>query len=177
MEFRTETVAKAIHQNIETIAKLEGQFNARRSVSDRVADRIASFSGSLPFVVVHAVFFGVWIAANLGMISQIKPWDKYPFMLLTVLVSLEAIFLSAFVLIKQSRMSQRADELAQLDLQINLLAEREMTLVLQMLHGVCQRLNVEAPDQEVRELSEETPVAAMASEVERAILTNGTTTS
>jgi uncharacterized membrane protein len=94
-----------------------------------------------------------------------------------VVVSLEAIFLSAFVLMKQSRMSRRTDELAQLDLQINLLAEREMTLVLQMLHGVCQRLKVDAPDQEVQELSEVTPVAAVASELQRAIITEETTTS
>src|SRR5258707_10300114 len=90
-------------------------------------------------------------------------------MLLGLVVSLEAIFLSTFVLIKQSRMSRRADERAHLDLQINLLSEREMTLVLQMLQALCSRLDVPAPHKEVRELAEETRVEAVANEVERAM--------
>jgi uncharacterized membrane protein len=168
MEFRANNVSSAIRQNIATIAELNQRFNERRRMCDRIADSIGDFSGTVSFVVIHAIFFAVWIVANLGMIPFVRPWDKYPFLLLTVVVSLEAIFLSTFVLMKQSRMSQWADERAQLDLQINLLAEREMTIVLQMLQGICERLNIPVPEEEVKELSEETPVAAMANELQRA---------
>ena len=166
---RTETVANVIRENIETIARLEEEFKRKRTLPDRVADRIGDFSGTMTFVVVHAILFAVWIGLNLGMVPGIRPWDKYPFMLLGLAVSLEAIFLSTFVLIKQSRMSRRADERAHLDLQINLLSEREMTLVLQMLQAVCARLDVAAPHKEVRELAEETRVEAVANELERAM--------
>jgi uncharacterized membrane protein len=166
---RTEAVAGVIRENIETIARLEEEFKRKRTLSDRAADRISDFTGSMTFVVVHAILFGVWIVLNLGMVPGISPWDKYPFPLMVLAVSLEAIFLSTFVLIKQVRMSRRADELAHLDLQINLLSEREMTLVLQMLQSVCARLDVAAPHQEVCELAAETRVEAVANELERAM--------
>src|SRR5436190_23683895 len=120
----TETVAKVIRENIETNARMEEEFKRKRTLSDRIADTIGDFSGTMKFVVVHAIVFAVWIGLNLEMVPEIRPWDKYPFMLLGLSVSLEAIFLSTFVLIKQSRMSRRADERAHLDLQINLLSER-----------------------------------------------------
>jgi uncharacterized membrane protein len=169
MPLHTESVAKAIRQNIEIVARLEGEFNRGRTLSDRIADRIGDFSGSMTFVVVHVAIFSAWIICNLGLVPDIRPWDRFPFMLLSLAVSLEAIFLSTFVLIKQSRMSRRADERAHLDLQINLLAEREMTLVLQLLQGICEKLEVDAPHGELRELAEETPVEAVANELQRAI--------
>ena len=88
-------------------------------------------------------------------------------MLLAMMVSLEAIFLSTFVLMKQNRMSRREDLRAHLDLQINLLAEREMTLVLQMLQKISTRLGIQTPGDEIEELSEETPVEALASELQQ----------
>lgn len=169
----TDSVAKSIRHNIETIARMEETFHRERKLPDRVADCIGDFSGTVTFVVVHAVFFAGWIVANLGLIPHLKPWDHFPFLLLGLVVSLEAIFLSAFVLMKQSRMSRRADERAHLDLQINLLAERETTLMLQMLHSICQRLKVDEPGEEVLELAEETPVEAMATELQRAMSTEG----
>jgi uncharacterized membrane protein len=87
-------------------------------------------------------------------------------MLLNVLVSLEAIFLATFVLIKQNRMSKRADQRAHLDLQINLLAEREMTLMLQMLQRICTRLGVRMQDQEIEDLAAETSVEALAQQLQ-----------
>jgi uncharacterized membrane protein len=165
----TDTVAQCIRQNIETIAKLEAEFNRRRTWSDRVADAIGSFTGSMSFVFVHALFIGGWILLNMHPMFGIRRWDPFPFMLLSAMVSTEAIFLSTFVLIKQSRMSRRADDRAHLDLQINLLAEREMTLLLQMLQSVCNRLDVQAPDEKVNELTAETPVEAVANELQKAM--------
>ncbi len=90
-------------------------------------------------------------------------------MLLSVLVGLEAIFLSTFVLMKQKRMSQRADERAHLDLQVNLLAEREMTLVLQMLEAISEHLGVNKVHSDLHELVAETSVEAMAEELQKAM--------
>ena len=165
----TDTIAKAIRQNIETIARLEEGYNQRRTLSDRIADRIGNFSGSMTFVVVQLLVVGAWIGINSGIVPQIRPWDRFPFMMLAATVSIEAIFLSTFVLIKQSRMSRRADERAHLDLQINLLAEREMTLMLQMLQAVCEHLGVRASHEHLEELSEETPVEAVANELQKAM--------
>lgn len=173
----TDTVAQCVRQNIETIAKLEAEFNRRRSWADRVADSIGDFTGSISFVVVHALLIGGWVLLNLYPVRAIRPWDPFPFMFLGSVLSIEAIFLSTFVLIKQSRMSRRADDRAHLDLQINLLAEREMTLVLQMLQSVCTRLNVHAPHDEVNELKAETPVEAVANELQKAIVDDRATSS
>ena len=128
----------------------------------------------MTFVVVHAVLIGGWVVLNLRTFFGIHPWDPFPFMFLGSVLSIEAIFLSTFVLIKQSRMSRRADDRAHLDLQINLLAEREMTLMLQMLQSVCDRLNVHAPNEAVSELAAETPVEAVANELQRAMTTEET---
>src|SRR5262245_52591226 len=128
-----DSVAQAIHENIEAIARLEREFERRRTMKERVADGISAFTGSLTFVWLHVLWFAAWMLLNGGLIPGIPRFDRYPYMLLTLIVSLEAIFLSTFVLIKQDRMSRHDQQRAQLDLQVDLLAEREMTLVLQML--------------------------------------------
>lgn len=162
---RPEVIAKAVRNNIEMIARLEQEFIDQRSLSDRVTDTIAGLAGDLRFVILQALIFGLWIAVNLEWIPWLRPFDPYPFMLLAMALSLEAIFLSTFVLMKQNRMSKRADQRSNLDLQINMLAEREMTLVLQMLQRIATRLGVRLSGEEIAELSEETPIEALASEL------------
>jgi uncharacterized membrane protein len=144
-----------VRRNIETIARLEEKSSRDRSRSDRVADAIAGFSGSLVFVAVHVVLFTVWILTNLGLLPLVPKFDPYPFLLLSLLVSLEAIFLSTFVLIKQNRMSRRADQ--------------EMTRVLQMLQRIAKHLGVSLPGEQIKELSKETSVEQLAREVEKTI--------
>jgi uncharacterized membrane protein len=90
---------------------------------DRVADRITSFAGSLNFVYLHAVWFGVWILLNVGALGAALAFDKFPFGLLTMIVSLEAIFLSTFVMVSQNRQAERSDVRSQLDFETNLRAE------------------------------------------------------
>jgi uncharacterized membrane protein len=157
----------AIRRNIDAVVKLEESFQRDRTVADRIADTIAAFTGSLKFVALHAAIFGVWIVVNLGWVPGIPKFDPYPFMLLSAVVSLEAIFLSTFVLVKQNRMSRREDLRAHLDLQINLLAEREMTVVLQMLERISNRLGVEPTCEELGELAEETSVEAVAEQLQQ----------
>jgi uncharacterized membrane protein len=128
--------------NIETILRLEREALEKRSVFERISDRIATFTGTNAFIVIHIVWFTVWILLNINLFTSWKPFDPYPFGLLTVAVSLEAIFLSTFVLISQNRMSRQAERRAHLDLQINLLAEQETTHMLNMLHKISKRLGI-----------------------------------
>jgi uncharacterized membrane protein len=90
---------------------------------DRVADAITTFAGSLNFVYIHTVWFGIWIAINVGLIGAGLKFDKFPFGLLTMIVSLEAIFLSTFVMVSQNRQAARADVRAELDFETNLRSE------------------------------------------------------
>jgi uncharacterized membrane protein len=143
---------------------MEEAFEQRRTFTDRVADLIGSFSGSFAFVFLHAIAIGGWFAWNL-LGPEPRRFDPFPFVLLSVVVSCEAIFLSTFVLMKQNRMSKREDMRAHLDLQINLLSEREMTLVLQLLQRISTRLGVRLSTEEIDELAEETSVEALASEL------------
>jgi uncharacterized membrane protein len=166
---RNALPAKSAQRNIETVAKLEEEFLRDRSVADRVADAVGRFSGSLAFVVLHALIYAGWIIVNLGLVPGIRRFDPYPFMLLSMVVSLEAIFLSTFVLMKQNRMSRRAEQREHLDLQVNLLAEREMTLVLQILKRISRRLGINLTTEDLEELSEETSVEALADQLKRAL--------
>ncbi len=158
----------AIRRNIELISRMEEKHLEARSVGDRVSDLVAAFSGSMTFVVIHVVIYTLWILINLKILPIMPAFDPFPFMLLSMIVSLEAIFLSTFVLMKQNRMSKRADSRAHLDLQINLLAEKEMTMVLQMLRLIGEKVGVRdrGLDRELAELSVETPVEMLAREIE-----------
>jgi uncharacterized membrane protein len=154
--------------NINAIVALEEEARSKRTLSDRLSDAIANFVGSIPFVVVHLIWFVIWVAINMGWWFGKLTFDPYPFALLCMLVSLEGVLLSTFVLIKQNRMSQRADQRAHLDLQINLLAEREVTKILQLQRLMCERLRIEEAlrDPEAAELSHVTAVDNIARQLD-----------
>lgn len=109
----------------------------RRSLEDRVAGRITDFAGSMRFVYLHGVWFLIWIVVNAGLLIGIGlgvlPFDPFPFGLLTLVVSLEAIFLSTFVMIAQNRQSELADRRAQLDYEVNVKAEAEVAQLKELL--------------------------------------------
>jgi uncharacterized membrane protein len=110
------------------IAKRVGGHEARilhslRDAQDRIADKITSFAGSMEFVYVHTVWFAIWVALNLGLFGAALVFDAFPFGLLTMIVSLEAIFLSTFVMISQNRQAQRNDIRSELDFVNNLRSE------------------------------------------------------
>jgi uncharacterized membrane protein len=90
---------------------------------DKVADQVTTFAGSLKFVYLHSVWFGIWILVNVGLVGVGFKFDPFPFGLLTMIVSLEAIFLSTFVMVSQNRQAKRADLRSQLDFETNLRAE------------------------------------------------------
>ena len=115
------------------------------------------------FVILHVTWFGVWIVINCGLLG-IRPFDPYPFIFLSMIVSLEAVLLATFVLMKQNRMSRRSEHRDQLNLQIDLLSEKEITKMLQMQRMLCEHFGLRevSTDKEVEELSEETAVEALA---------------
>jgi uncharacterized membrane protein len=157
--------------NIDTIVHLEEEALKRRCLSDKLADAVATFVGSVPFVALHIVWFVIWVAINRGMVPFLKAFDPYPFALLCMIVSLEGVLLSTFVLIKQNRMSQRADHRGHLDLQVNLLSEKEITKVIQMLERISGRLGIkdQVVDTEVEELGHNTAVENLSRQLEQKI--------
>ncbi len=157
---------RTVLDNIEAITALEEERERERSFSDRLADGIATFAGKVSFVAVHLVWFGIWALTNTGMVHFGRQFDPYPFPLLCMLVSLEGVLLSTFVLIKQNRMSNRADRRAHLDLQVNLLTEKEVTKVIQLLQAISTQLGLdEKVDSEARELGAVTAVGDLAREL------------
>ncbi|HEY4387152.1 MAG TPA: DUF1003 domain-containing protein, partial [Ktedonobacteraceae bacterium] len=114
--------------------------NERLSVGQRVADVIATFSGSLPFLLINFVAFVIWIVANTVGLKGIQ-FDPYPFQFLTMAVSLEAIFLSIFVLVSQNRQAAKDRMNADLDYQINVKAEMEMGVMASQIRGIERKLH------------------------------------
>ena len=160
-------VADVVERNIRTILKLRAQSAIDRTLQDRIADAITSFSGRLSFVYLHAVWFGIWLVLNTGWFG-IRPFDAYPYGLLTMIVSLEAIFLSTFVLISQNRLSAESDRRADLDLHIGLLGEAELTQILKMLISIQNHLGIESENaEELADLQAKTTPEDILAEVER----------
>lgn len=160
-------LSNVIEQNIRTIIHLRQKAAAERSLQDRIADIVTSFSGRMLFVYVHIVWFGVWIVLNTGL-SGVPPFDPYPYGLLTMIVSLEAIFLSALVLISQNRLSAEAEDRANLDLQIGLLTEHELTRVLQMLDAIQGKMGIQDDTRsELADLEMETRPEDVLAEIAR----------
>jgi uncharacterized membrane protein len=162
-----ETQASEL-RNILAICEMERRALQSRTLGERIGDFVASISGRIAFVVFHVVWFGLWIGVNSGVFSSFKPFDPYPFSFLTFVVSLEAIFLSLFILMSQNRFDRQAENRTQLDLQINLLAELEATKALQMLRALCEHNGLKiASDPEVRRLAERTEPERLVKELQK----------
>ena len=156
-------------QNIRTIVDLERKALAATRWSDRVSDAISGFAGSLWFVLCHVLLFTGWAAWNAFAPPALR-FDPYPYGLLTFIVSLEGVLIATFVLIKQNRMAAQSDQRDHLNLQVDLLAEQEMTVILRLLRRISERLDV-PPDEsgEVRtaRLAEETNVYELMETLEQ----------
>ena len=136
--------------------RLEEGTQADGSRFERVADAITNFCGSMGFVAFHVVWYGIWIVSNTALPPE-RRWDPFPFALLTLVVSLEAIFLSAFILISQKREALLSERRAELDLQVNLLSEQENTKVLELLKRIGEKVGVDlANDPDIEALEEAT---------------------
>lgn len=131
----------ALERNIEALQRRRRAEAKSATHQERLAEAITRFTGSMRFVYLHLAVFGFWIFANLGWIPIIRPWDP-SFVVLAMIASVEAIFLSTFVLISQNRMAAAADKRADLDLQINLLSEHEVTKLVAMVSEISKHLGL-----------------------------------
>ena len=148
------------------MGKRRGHEEATATFEERIAGAITRFSGSMKFVYLHIAVYGFWIFANLGFIPGVPQFDP-SFVTLAMVASVEAIFLSTFILITQNRMSAVADKRAELDLQINLLAEHEVTKLVALLSAIADRMGVETEvDDEVDELKQDVAPEAVLDEIE-----------
>ena len=160
-------LSNVIERNIRTIIKLRMKAAHERGLQDRIADIITTFSGRMAFIYVHILWFGIWILLNTGKLA-IPPFDPYPYGLLTMVVSLEAIFLSTFVLISQNRLSQESERRVELEMHIGLLTEHELTRVQQMLDAIQDKMGIDNDsDSELADLEMETKPEDVLAEIHR----------
>jgi uncharacterized membrane protein len=158
---------RIVEKNIATLHELRQELESSKDLKDRLADWITAWSGSMSFVVLHGAWFVTWIAINLHW-TPLPHFDPFPFPLLTMLVSLEAIFLSTFVLVSQNREAEVQSDRNELDLQIDLLAEYEMTRVLTLVDAIAHHLGLDiANDPDLAELKENVAPEAVVKELQQ----------
>jgi uncharacterized membrane protein len=159
-------LAPVLERNIESLQERRRVQERDARLQERIADAITRFTGSLLFVYLHLALFGFWIVANLKLVPGVPAWDE-SFVVLAMIASVEAIFLSTFVLISQNRMAALADKRADLDLQISLLAEHEVTKLVAMVSAIADKLGVETEvDREVHELKKDVAPEAVLDKLE-----------
>ena len=161
-------LSSVLERNIQALKARREREEAEATAQERIADAITRFTGSMLFVYLHLAFFGFWIIANLGWVPGVPKWDE-SFVVLAMMASVEAIFLSTFVLISQNRMSAAADKRADLDLQISLLAEHEITKLAALVSAIADRVGVEVKgDDELDEIKQDVSPEAVLDEIEEA---------
>ncbi len=153
---KSESIADSIdietRSNVLKVADIEAKQRANRTIGEKIAEVIANFCGSMVFVYVHIVWFGGWVLIN----SVYTPlaFDPFPFTFLTLVVSLEAIFLSTFILISQNQETKLTERRNRLDLQINMLSEQENTKMLELLQRIAKKVGIDTKDPETAALLE-----------------------
>jgi len=165
---RLDALAPALARNIRDLASRREREEAQSSWQERLIGRITNLTGSLAFAYTHLLLFGFWILANLGDVPGIPSWDP-SFTVLAMFASVEAIFLSTFVLISQNRMAAIADKRADLDLQISLLTEHELTKMAAVVSQIAHRLAIDGERKaELEEVANDVAPTAVLDEIEAA---------
>ncbi len=163
-------LSTVLERNIQALKERQHRDEREASLQERMADRITGFTGSMLFVYIHLALFGFWIIANLGWIPGVPKWDP-TFVVLAMWASVEAIFLSTFVLISQNRMAAVAERRAELDLQISLLSEHEITKLTTLVASIAERLDVRTGvEDELTEIQQDVSPEAVLDALEE---TNG----
>ena len=164
------TVDELTARNVEVVASLDAAAKAKRTPADRVVDVITKFCGSMSFIWVHVIWFAVWMILNVvPHLPGRWRFDPYPWPLLLMIVNLEAIFLSTFILISQNRQNRLAERRNHLDLQINLLSEQENTKILTMVESIVRHLNIPDGDPEIGVLAASTEPERLVEQIEKVI--------
>ena len=161
------TLNSALKRNIDALRRRRSEDAGRAALDEKLARAVTRFAGSMRFVYVHAALYGAWIVANLGWIPGVTPWDP-SFVVLAMIASVEAIFLSTFILITQNRMAAAADRRAELDLQVSLLAEAEITKLVELVSMIAERMHVStAEQQEIEEMKKRVAPEAVLDAIEK----------
>jgi uncharacterized membrane protein len=161
-------LSPVLERNIRALQQRRRREQTEATAEERIADAITRFTGSMRFVYLHLAFFGFWIVANLGWVPGVPRWDP-SFVVLAMMASVEAIFLSTFVLISQNRMAAAADKRADLDLQVGLLAEHEVTRLVTLVSGIADKLGVRAvAEAELDEIRQDVAPEAVLDGIEAA---------
>ncbi|HEX8418788.1 MAG TPA: DUF1003 domain-containing protein [Sphingomonas sp.] len=161
-----------LEENIERLTERQRRDAAAAPISERLSDAITAFAGSMTFVALHLIVFGGWILTNLGWLPIVAPFDP-SFVVLAMIASVEAIFLSTFVLISQNRMAAIADRRADLDLHINLLAEHELSRLASIIACIARKLEVDIDDEDLGEIERDVQPERVLDAIEAAVSTRG----
>jgi uncharacterized membrane protein len=153
-----------LRDHIEIVAKHEQEFLRQRTFSERIGDSLGAFIGSLTFVITQLCGFTAWVLINTLAIGRLPHFDPFPFPLLDAILALEAILLATFIVMRQSRISRRAEEREHLILQMLLLTEKEITAVLGLDRQIAERVGLTevAADNEIEQLSQDTSIDEVA---------------
>jgi uncharacterized membrane protein len=161
-------LSPVLERNIRALQLRRQREEKEASAEERIAEAITRFTGSMRFVYLHLALFGFWIVVNLGWVPGVPAWDR-SFVVLAMVASVEAIFLSTFVLISQNRMAAAADKRADLDLQISLLAEHEVTRLVMLVSGIAERMGVKTDaDADLQEITQDVAPEAVLDQLEAA---------
>lgn len=162
----TEARVSVIERNVAALIERRQAEEKALGWQDRLAGAISGFAGSMTFVWLHVAIYGGWIAVNLGTVPGLPAWDP-SFVMLAMIASVEAIFLSTFILITQNRMQALADRRAELNLQISLLAEHELTRVMRMVSDIAERVGAGPNHAELEELRRDVRPEQVLESIER----------
>ena len=164
---QNERVMRVVRENIELLIEHQQSRREKMPESVKFAEKLTNAIGTMPCVYIHAAFFAAWIFINVGGLG-IKPFDPFPFGLLTMMLSIEAIFLTLFVLIAQNRMQSESDNRSELDVQINLLTEYELTRLWRLTEMIADKLGVDRRhDEELKGLDADIDPQHVMQEIER----------
>src|ERR1017187_4845453 len=163
------SLSSTAKRNIETIAQVEQALLRKRKLAERMGERVAHFFGSLLFIAAHICFMTFWIIINTSGVKRIVPFDPYPFSFLSLIVAIEFIFLTTFVLLNQKYQIRREEQWSHLHLQLSMLTEQEVTRNVQMLRAISQKLGIQSAitDDEITEMTKPTSVTAFVGEIEK----------
>ena len=160
------TVAPIVDRNIAALVERRRRDYEATSAQDKAADAVTGFAGSLKFVYLHLALYGAWIVVNLGWVPGAPRFDP-TFVVLAMVASVEAIFISTFVLVSQNRMAALAERRAELDLQISLLSEHEITRLIELNTEMARRMGIEAADRsELQQLAADVQPEAVLDRLE-----------
>ncbi len=160
-----DETARSTLESIEEVASLEEQGLRERTLGERISDALVRFMGRLGFVVAHLLLFLVWFVVNGGLVPGVRPFDPFPFGILTLVVSAEGVLFTLLVLISQNRMARQADLRAHITLQLGLLDKKRGKRTLDILEALRERLGLAAPAEAETDLVKSTDVPTLAREL------------